>query len=73
MKEHISKIKDIVYILSFVGVLIGWYTTASVDKALLTKAVEDLTLEVSQINTALDAQLEFNGKILQYIEMDNHE
>ena len=78
MKITWSKIKDIVWALSLVGVIITW----RVDKARIQAVVEtnmlNLMGEVEDANDKLDRhekywinQNEINGRVITYIDIDS--
>lgn len=73
MKGYISKAKDIIYILSFIGALVGWYVSSSSQKAVLEKIVKDNTTQLIEVQKQLKLQYEINGRILMYIELDSNE
>ena len=65
-KETRAVVKDYITILVFIGTIVGGYFT-------IKTTIEQHTKELNELNTKMDKQLELNGKIIQYIEMDSKE
>lgn len=75
-KNNMSKIRDIAFIILFLGSTGGWIrsetrknTKLEVQVEVLTDKVIELTKQAEKTNDILSEQQILNGKIIQYMEM----
>lgn len=73
-----SYIKDIIYIISFIGVSIGWYIEVHDKNTKLETDVAALTAGQTEIKALLKEdqerdvkQSELNGQFVMYIKLDS--
>lgn len=64
----IKNIKELLYIIVFVGGLITGYVTLQGDVKQLQKDVQQLTKQMEKTNDILMDQKELNGRIIQFIQ-----
>jgi len=64
--------KDVVYVVGLVIALGGWYTTKSKNEAILETTVLNNTETLEKVESFMMNQTELNGKIIQYMNSDNH-
>ena len=67
-------IKDIVYVVMFLAVVVGWITTSTNKRTEMkatieanTKAIENTIKATEKFNEYIIQQSELNGKIIQYM------
>ena len=67
-------IKDIVYVVMFLAVVVGWITTSTNKRTEMkatieanTKAIENTITATEKFNEYIIQQSELNGKIIQYM------
>jgi hypothetical protein len=73
--EHMSIIKDVIFIIMFLASAIGWIRAEVKNKneektqiEILTDRVNDLATHVKEKNELMQQQQILNGKIIQYME-----
>ena len=64
----VKNIKELLYIVVFVGGLLVGYVTLQGDVKSLQKDVQELTEQMKKTNDILMDQKELNGKIIQYMQ-----
>jgi hypothetical protein len=77
-KKYMAIIRDVVFIVLFLTSVVGWVRSETIKKTkletqveILTKVMDDNTKELGKINDILLEQKELNGKIIQYMQMNN--
>lgn len=80
MKVTWARIKDIIYVLSLVGVIITWRVDKARTQAVVETNMVNLMEEVEDINAKLDRhetywinQNEINGRVITYIDIDSRQ
>ena len=71
--DNFKKIRDIVFIIMFLATCVGWLATSVKSKAELKLQQEIIKGHVNQILEFQKQQLELNGKIIMYMEMDSED
>jgi len=64
----IKNVKELLYIITFVGGLLVGYVTLQDNVKNLQKEVQELTEQMKKTNDILMDQKELNGKIIQYMQ-----
>ena len=79
-KKYMPSIKDWVFIISTLIAVVGWIRSETVKATEnrikienLTKAVDNNTKQLEEINKIMSDQKELNGKIIMYMQLDNHQ
>ena len=70
-KQILGYIKDAVFVVSIVSMLIVNYTNGKAEKALIKQSVDNNTKAIEKLLNNLTNQATINGKILQHIDDDN--
>jgi len=77
-KQHSGLLKDIVFIIGIAITAGGWFTSEAVSKSkmetkleIIAKVIDNNNTQLEKINDILRDQQQLNGKIIQYMEMDN--
>jgi uncharacterized membrane protein YjjP (DUF1212 family) len=65
----ITKVKDVIYIVSFIITVCAFFIKQGESK----QKLEDSVKKLDKIEQLMQEQLVLNGKIIMYMQMDNHE
>jgi exopolysaccharide biosynthesis protein len=74
-KNHMTFIRDVVFIILFLASVVGWIRSETIKKTKMEQKIEQLntsvqesTKQLEKINEILYKQQELNGKIIQYMQ-----